>query len=240
MDPKKLQCAKTEFQELVAAGIIPRSNSPWASPLHMVKKKDGSWRPCGDYRRLNVATTRDQYPLPNMQDVAAKLHGCTVFSKIDLVKGYHQVPVAPGHVPKTAIITPFGLFEYVCMPFGLQNAAETFLRLMDRILGNLLYIFNYLDGIIIFSRDPEEHTQHLEELFHHLQQNGLVINLAKCKFFKSSLEFHHLDAQGMQPLPSHVQAIKVFPAPTDVKALQQFLGLVTFYRRFVPRAYSSR
>ena len=123
LDPGKLQSAKAEFQELEAAGIIRRSNSPWASPLHMVKKKDGSWRPCGDYRRLNLATTPDQYPLPNMQDVAAKLHGCTVFSKVDLVKGYHQVPVDPGDVPKTAIITPFGLFEYVTMPFSLRNTA---------------------------------------------------------------------------------------------------------------------
>jgi len=238
LDQEKLQCAKKEFQELEAAGIIRRSNSPWASPLHMVKKKDGSWRPCGDYRRLNLATTPDQYPLPNMQDVAAKLHGCTVFSKVDLVKGYHQVPVAPGDVPKTAIITPFGLFEYVYMPFGLRNAAQTFQRLMDRILGDLPYTFVYLDDIIIFSRDPQEHTQHLEELLHRLQQNGLVINPAKCEFFRSSLEFlgHHVDAQGMQPLPSHVQAIKEFPAPTDVKALQRFLGLVNFYRRFVPRA----
>jgi transposase InsO family protein len=238
LDQEKLQCAKKEFQELEAAGIIRRSNSPWASPLHMVRKKDGSWRPCGDNRRLNLATTPDQYPLPNMQDVAAKLHGCTVFSKVDLVKGYHQVPVAPGDVPKTAIITPFGLFEYVYMPFGLRNAAQTFQRLMDRILGSLPYTFVYLDDIIIFSRDPQEHAQHLEELFHRLQQNGLVINPAKCEFFRRSLEFlgHHVDAQGMQPLPSHVKAIKEFPAPTDVKALQRFLGLVNFYRRFVPRA----
>ena len=238
LDPEKLQCAKKEFQELEAAGIIRRSNSPWSSPLHMVKKKDGSWRPCGDYRRLNLATTPDQYPLPNMQDVAAKLHGCTVFSKVDLVKGYHQVPVAPGDVPKTAIVTPFGLFEYVYMPFGLRNAAQTFQRLMDRILGNLPYTFVYLDDIIIFSSSTQEHTMHLEELFHRLQQNGLVINPAKCEFFRGSLEFlgHHVDAQGMQPLPSHVQAIKAFPAPTDVKALQRFLGLVNFYRRFVPRA----
>ena len=238
LDPVKLADAKREFQELEAAGIIRRSNSPWASPLHMVKKKDGSWRPCGDYRRLNLATTPDQYPLPNMQDVAAKLHGCTVFSKIDLVKGYHQVPVASEDVPKTAIITPFGLFEYVYMPFGLRNAAQTFQRLMDRILGDLPYIFVYLDDIIIFSRNHEEHVQHLEELLRRLQENGLVINPAKCEFFRSNIEFlvHHVDAAGMQPLPSHVQAIRDFPAPTDVKSLQRFLGMVNFYRRFLPGA----
>ena len=124
------------------------------------------------------------------------------------------------------------------MPFGLRNAAQTFQRLIDNILGDLPYIFVYLNDIIIFSRDQQEHAEHLEELFHRLQENSLVINPAKCEFFRSSMEFlgHHVDSQGMQPLPSHVQAIKEFPAPTDIKALQRFLGMVNFYRRFVPRA----
>jgi hypothetical protein len=113
LDPEKLQIAKSEFKRLESAGIIRRSTSPWASPLHMVPKKDGSWRPCGDDRRLNLVTTPDKYPLPNMQDLSSGLHGCTVFSKIDLVKGYHQIPVAVDDIPKTAIITPFGLFEYL-------------------------------------------------------------------------------------------------------------------------------
>jgi hypothetical protein len=121
--PDKLKIA--EFKKLEKAGIIRRSNSTWASPLHMVPKKDGSWRPCGEYRRLNTVTTPDRYPLPNMQDLANGLHGCTVFSKIDLVKGYHQLPIATADLPKTAIITPFGLFEYLFMGFGLRNAAQT-------------------------------------------------------------------------------------------------------------------
>jgi Reverse transcriptase (RNA-dependent DNA polymerase) len=115
----------------------------------MVPKKDGSWRPCGDYRRLNMATVHDRYPLPNIQDLTSRLHGCTVFSKIDMVKGYHQVPVAAEDVPKTAIVTPFGLFEYVFMPFGLKNAAQTFQRLMDKILRGLPYVFVYLDDILV-------------------------------------------------------------------------------------------
>ena len=112
LDPEKLRIAEKEFRNLERAGIVRRSNSPWSSPLHMVPKPDGSWRPCGDYRRLNLATKHDQYPLPSIQDLSAKLHGCKFFSVVDLVKGYHQVPMSPEDIQKTAIVTPFGLFEY--------------------------------------------------------------------------------------------------------------------------------
>ncbi len=115
-------------------GIICRCSSQWSSPLHMVKKKDGSWRPCGDYCHLNLQTIKDRYPLPNMADLVARLASCTLFSKLDLKKGYLQVPVAAGDVPKTAIITRFGLFEFVRMPFGLKNAGMTFQRLMNTLL----------------------------------------------------------------------------------------------------------
>jgi len=134
LDPAKLAVAEREFAKMEADGIVRRSKSPWASPLHMVPKPDGSWRPCGDYRRLNNATLHDRYPLPNIQDFAANLSGCTIFSKLDLVKGYYQVTMDAADVPKTAIVTPFGLFEFLRMPFGLKNAAQTFQRLMDRIL----------------------------------------------------------------------------------------------------------
>ncbi len=124
LDPEKLQIAKAEFKRLESAGIIRRSKSPWASPLHMVPKIEGLWRPCGDYRLLNLVTTPDKYPLPNMQDLSNGLYGCTVFSKINLAKGYHQIPVATEDIPKAAIITPFGLFEYLFTPFGLSNATQ--------------------------------------------------------------------------------------------------------------------
>ncbi len=126
--PDKLRITEAELKKLEASGIIHRSNSAWASPLHMVPKKDGSWQPCSDYRQLNTVTTPDRFPLPNMQDLANGLDGCTVFSKINLVKGYHQVPIDPADIPKTAIITPFGLIEYLFIGFGLQNAAQTFQR----------------------------------------------------------------------------------------------------------------
>ncbi len=126
LDPQKLQIAKAEFKRLESAGIVRRSKSPWASPLHMVPKKDGSWWPCGDYLRLNLVTTPDKYPLPNMQDLSIGRHGCIIFSKIYLVKGYHRIPVATEDIPKTAIITPFGLFEYLFTPFGLPTPHKLF------------------------------------------------------------------------------------------------------------------
>ena len=137
LDAEKLAAAKAEFASLEKQGIIRRSSSSWASPLHMVRKADGSWRPCGDYRRLNLATKRDCYPPPHIEDLAAQLKGKVVFTKLDLRKGYHQIPVAEADRCKTAVITPFGLFEYNRMSFGLMNAGQSFQRMMDDVLGDI-------------------------------------------------------------------------------------------------------
>ena len=236
LDQDKLRAAEAEFRRMEAAGVVRRSNSPWASPLHMVPKPDGSWRPCGDFRRLNNTTVHDAYPLPNIHDFSSNLHGCKVFSKLDLLKGYHQVPMDPADIPKTAIITPFGLFEFLRMPFGLRNSAQSFQRLMDRIFDGLPYCFVYLDDILIASPDTQSHLAHLRQVFSLLADNGLIISPSKCVFGQSAVEYlgHLVTADGLVPLARHVQALQDFPPPKSVADLQRFLGLINFYRRFLP------
>ncbi|XP_076734505.1 LOW QUALITY PROTEIN: uncharacterized protein K02A2.6 [Maylandia zebra] len=209
LDPAKLAVAREEFATMERLGIVQRSNSAWASPLRMVPKSDGRWRPCGDFRRLNNVTENDHYPIPHIQDFSAHLAGTSVFSKIDLLRGYHQVPVHAEDVPKTAVITPFGLFEFLRMPFGLKGAAQTFQRLMDSVARGLPFVFVYLDDILVASSSKEQHMFHLRQVFQRL---------------------------GAVPLPDKVRAVSEFPRPTNVKALQEFLGMVNFYNRFLPRA----
>jgi hypothetical protein len=182
LDGVKLEAARAEFLQLERDGTVRRSSSPWSSPLHMVRKSDGGWRPCGDFRRLNTVTTPDSYPLPNLQDFSIIAGGCSIFSKVDLRKGYHQIAVHPSDIPKTAITTPFVLFEYTRMPFGLRNAGNTFQRHMDQVLAGLEGVFCYLDDVLVASSGEEEHQRHLHLLFQRLQQFGLVINAEKCQF----------------------------------------------------------
>jgi hypothetical protein len=182
LDGQKLAAAKQEFEKMEREGIIRRSTSSWSSPLHMVQNPDGSWRPCGDFCWLNLVTEPDTYPLPNMLDFSTRVAGCVVFSKIDLRKGYHQIPMRGADVAKTAVTTPFGLFEFLRLPFGLRNAGSTYQRLMDRVLSGLPWCFWYLDDIIAASSSQEDHRLHLRQLFERLRQFGLVINAEKCQF----------------------------------------------------------
>ena len=250
LDPEKLAVAKTEIDKLVELGVCERGKSEWSSPLLVTtkpcnspctcdqQKPCGGWRVCGDYRRLNHMTTTDRYPVKNLQDFNADLRGKKIFSKVDLLKGYHQIPVNPSDVRKTAVITPFGLFLFPRCPFGLKNVGQDFQRLMDRILGDIPHTFVYLDDILIASESVEQHLEDLERVFKILEENGLVVNRKKCILGASSIEFlgHLVDADGIKPLPEKVEAIKKVAPPTTIKELQRFLGMVNYYRRFIRKA----
>jgi cleavage and polyadenylation specificity factor subunit 1 len=236
LSPTMLQIAKKEFQLLLQLGIVRPSSSPWASPLHMAAKSDGSYRACGDYRSLNNQTLPDSYPIPHIHDFSSALNGCAIFSRIDLVRAYNQIPVAEEDVPKTAIITPFGLFEFVRMPLGLRNSSQTFQRFMDNMLRDLPFVFVYLDDLLIASKSPSEHEKHLSIVLERLQEHGVTINLQKSTFGQTKVKFvgHMVSADGIHPTPEKVQAIASYPRPTTIRNLRRFTGLLNFYHRFIP------
>lgn len=237
--PHVFQEFKRHVQDLVSQGVLNESRSPWASPAVIVIKKDGGVRFCCDYRRLNQVTFKDAYPLPRVEESLDALGNAQLFSTLDLTAGYFQVAVQESDREKTAVTTPFGLFEWTRMPFGLCNAPATFQRLMSAALGDLAFdiLLIYLDDIIVFSVDFKSHCEKLDLVFSRLRQHGLKLKPSKCFLLRPEVRFlgHIISSKGVQVDKDKVQCLDEWPSPTNVREVRQLLGFMSYYRRFVPR-----
>ena len=231
-----------EVDQMLADGIIEPSESPWSSPIVLAKKKDGKYRFCIDFQKVNEVTRKDAYPLPFINAILDKLRRARFISSIDLKHGYWQIPLTAASRPITAFTIPSrGLFQFRVMPFGLHSAPATFQRLMDRIIGPELepYCFVYLDDIIVLGESFEHHLDMLKEVFSRLRAANLRVrvNPEKCVFARKSLVYlgHVVTEEGIHTDPNKVTAITGLEPPNTVRRLRRFLGMASWYRRFVPQ-----
>ena len=228
---------KKEFDKLMKRGVIQPSTSPWAAPVVLVRKPDGSARMCVDYRELNKVTRDDAFPIPRTQDCLDALSGATIFSTMDVTSAYHQIPMAEEDRCKTAVVSKYGLYEYLKMPFGLKTAPATYQRLMELALAGLQWTICliYLDDVIVFSQTFDEHVERLTQVFQRFRDAGLKLKPDKCHFFEKEVTFlgHLLSAEGVLPDPKNIKKILEWPVPEDSTDVRGFLGLGSYYRRFV-------
>ncbi|GJS97079.1 putative reverse transcriptase domain-containing protein [Tanacetum coccineum] len=235
--PSEMQELSAQLQELSDKGFIRPSSSPWGAPVLFVKKKDGSFRMCIDYRELNKLTVKNRYPLPRIDDLFDQLQGSSVYSKIDLRSGYHQLRVRDEDIPKTAFRTRYGHYEFQVMPFGLTNAPAVFMDLMNRVCKPFLdkFVIVFIDDILIYSRNKVEHEGHLKQILELLKKEELYAKFSKCDFWLSKVQFlgHVIDREGIHVDPAKIESIRDWASPKTPTEIHQFLGLAGYYRRFI-------
>ncbi|GJW86199.1 putative reverse transcriptase domain-containing protein [Tanacetum coccineum] len=223
--------------ELSDKGFIRPSSSPWGAPVLFVKKKDGSFWMCIDYRELNKLTVKNRYPLPRIDDLFDQLQGSSVYSKIDLRSGYHQLRVREEDIPKTAFRTRYGHYEFQVMPFGLTNAPAVFMDLMNRVCKPYLdkFVIVFIDDILIYSKNKQEHEEHLKQILELLKKEELYAKFSKCEFWIPKVQFlgHVIDSKGIHVDPAKIESIKDWASPKSPTEIRQFLGLAGYYRRFI-------
>ncbi|GJR15685.1 putative reverse transcriptase domain-containing protein [Tanacetum coccineum] len=235
--PSEMKELSEQLQELSDKGFIRPSSSPWGAPVLFVKKKDGSFRMCIDYRELNKLTVKNRYPLPRIDDLFDQLQGSSIYSKIDLRSGYHQLRVREQDVPKTAFRTRYGHYEFQVMPFGLTNAPAVFMDLMNRVCKPYLdkFVIVFIDDILIYSKDEREHEEHLKAILELLKKEKLYAKFSKCEFWIPKVQFlgHVIDSRGIHVDPAKIESIKDWASPKTPTEIRQFLGLAGYYRRFI-------
>jgi hypothetical protein len=238
MPPNELAELKIQLQDLLDKGFIRPSASPQGCPALFVKKKDNSLRLCVDYRPLNAMTIKNKYPLPRIDILFDQLAGAKVFSKIDLHSGYHQIKIRPSDIPKTAFSTRYGLYEYLVMSFGLTNASAYFMYLMNSVFMQELdkFVVVFIDDILIYSKNPEDHAKHFHIIFQRLRDHHLYAKFSKCEFWLDTVKFlgHSISGDGISVDPSKVQEVMGWKPPTSVHQIRSFLGLAGYYRCFIP------
>jgi hypothetical protein len=228
---------KKQIAELQAKGFIRPSSSPWGAPVLFVEKKDGTQWMCVDYRSLNEVTIKNKYPLPRIEDLFDQMKGASIFLKIDLRSGYHQLKIRESDIPKTAFGTRYGLYEYTVMSFGLTNAPAYFMYVMNKVFVEYLdrFVVVFIDDILIFSKTMEEHEEHLRLVLEKLRSNQLYAKFSNCEFWLTEVAFlgHVISAGGVSVDLSKVKDVLNWMPPTTVSEIQSFLGLAGYYHRFI-------